>query len=273
MSFPYIIQGNNITVVVDNNPHTISQSHLAFTQIKEAIRAQNWDQVRELIEPKKVLINAGKGNISVKGDVVYWRGQELHNALSRRLVPMLRDGFNVDPLVNFMDNLMENPSKQSVDELYGFLEKNNLPITADGHFLAYKKVAANGYDVHSGTVPNLMAHEFSQEELDSMPMACGIDQAVTVSISDNKTTVVEMLRNQVDDNRNNHCSQGLHFCSQSYLGKFGGSRVMLLKINPRDVVSIPTDYNGAKGRCCRYEIVGEVGLDIDDEKLQAMNVD
>ena len=30
---------------------------------------------------------------------------------------------------------------------------------------------------------------------------------------------------------------------------------MILKINPRDVVSIPVDYNNTKGRACKYEVV------------------
>ena len=33
---------------------------------------------------------------------------------------------------------------------------------------------------------------------------------------------------------------------------------MILKIDPADVVSIPTDYNGAKGRCAKYEVIAEV---------------
>jgi hypothetical protein len=33
---------------------------------------------------------------------------------------------------------------------------------------------------------------------------------------------------------------------------------MILKINPADVVSIPTDYNGSKGRCMKYEVIAEV---------------
>jgi hypothetical protein len=32
---------------------------------------------------------------------------------------------------------------------------------------------------------------------------------------------------------------------------------MIVKINPADVVAIPTDYNNQKGRCCRYEVVDE----------------
>jgi hypothetical protein len=47
------------------------------------------------------------------------------------------------------------------------------------------------------------------------------------------------------------------------LNSFGGERIVILKINPRDVVSIPTDYNNSKGRACRYEIIGELGVDPD----------
>jgi hypothetical protein len=33
---------------------------------------------------------------------------------------------------------------------------------------------------------------------------------------------------------------------------------MLVKVNPADVVSIPSDYNNAKGRAWKYEVVGEM---------------
>jgi hypothetical protein len=45
---------------------------------------------------------------------------------------------------------------------------------------------------------------------------------------------------------------------------------MILKINPRDVVSIPNDYGYSKGRACRYEIVGELGVSADDAFTQAV---
>lgn len=74
--------------------------------------------------------------------------------------------------------------------------------------------------------------------------------------------IVEMERNTVDDNMNNTCSTGLHFCSKEYLSHFGSSdsRTVILKINPADVVSIPADYNSTKGRACRYEVLGELGV-------------
>jgi hypothetical protein len=173
--------------------------------------------------------------VAIQGDKLFWKGTEMHGAIVKRMVQMLQEGFPVEPLVNFMDNMMQNPSYRSVNELYGFLEKNNLPITPDGHFLAYKKVRDDYKDVYSGKFDNSVGQ------------------------------IVEMERNQVNDDARQTCSAGLHFCSEGYLGHFGGARVRILKINPRDVVSIPTDYNNSKGRACRYEVVGEVGVNPDDE--------
>jgi hypothetical protein len=147
------------------------------------------------------------------------------------MIQMLQEGFPIEPMVHFMENLYQNPSKRAVTELYGFLEKGNLPITPDGHFLAYKKVRDDYTDVHSGKFDNSVGQ------------------------------VVEMERHDVDDNKDNTCSTGLHFCSMSYLSCFGGERTVIVKINPADVVSIPSDYNDAKGRACRYEVIGELSVD------------
>jgi hypothetical protein len=239
--FPYIIQGNNVTVVINGNPHTVAKNHITYQKIVDAIKANDWAAVESLIEPRKVVLNYGQGHISIQGETLYWKGREMHNALTRRLVAMLQEDFPIEPMVAFMENLMLNPSRRAVDELYTFLEKNNLPITPDGHFLAYKKVRADYLDVHSGTIDNSVGR------------------------------VVEMERNAVDDNADNTCSSGLHFCSRDYLSHFGGERIMILKINPRDVVSIPVDYNASKGRACRYEVISELGVNPDqafDEPVQ-----
>ena len=228
MSYPYIIQGDNLVVVIGNKSHTVSKTHITYPQLVAAIKAGDWDKVKATIEPKKVVLSYGKGNVSIKGETLYWKGKELNTGLAVRMITMLQEGFPVEPMVNFMENLMSNPSKRAVDELYGFLEKGNLPITPDGHFLAYKRVREDYRDIHSGTMNNSVGQ------------------------------VVTMERNAVDYNKDQTCSSGLHFCSLSYLASFGGARTVILKINPRDVVSIPSDYDDAKGRCCRYEVIGEV---------------
>lgn len=226
--YPYIIQGSNIVVVIDNESHTINNEHPYYENIKQAIKTKDWATVKNLVDVKEVIVNFSGGNVSVKNSELYWKGNLMHNALSKRIIQMLKDGFEVTPMVNFMHNLMENPSKRAVDELYGFLEANMLPITPDGYFLAYKKVRDDYKDCHSGTIDNSVGQ------------------------------YVSMPRNEVDDDRTRTCSHGLHFCSEGYLKHFGGSRIMILKINPRDCVSFPADYNNTKGRCCAYEVIGEM---------------
>jgi len=234
--FPYLIQGSNIVVVIGNKSHTVSKTHITYNKVLEAIKANDWDALPDIIEPKKVVLNFGAGNVEIQGETLFWKGKELNTGLSVRMIQMLQDGFPVEPMVNFMENLYKNPSKRAVTELYGFLEKNNLPITPDGHFLAYKKVRKDFLDIHSGTMDNSVG------------------------------TVVEMERHDVDDNKDVTCSTGLHFCGMSYLPHFGGgdSRTVIVKINPADVVSIPSDYNDAKGRACRYEVIGELNVAPED---------
>ena len=229
---PYLLQGKNIILVIDGESFPISKdTHVSYGRIVEALKNEDWDELRTLVDTRASVAKYSSGNIEVRGNEILWKGEVFHNALATRLLEMIEVGLPIEPMINFMENLMKNPSKRSVEQLYTFLERNKLPITQDGHFLAFKKVRAKTYmDIHSNTVRN--------------------------AIGD----VVEMDRNKVDDNPNNTCSSGLHFCSETYLPHFGGSGepVMILKINPADVVSIPVDYNGAKGRCCKYTVVAEV---------------
>ncbi len=230
-SIPYLLQGKNIILVIDSKSHTISKdTHMNYAKIVDALKAKDWDLLKELVEPAKAIVNFGKGFVSIKNGVVYWKDTVFNNALSQRMIEMYMDGFPIDPMIRFMENLMTNPSKRSVEQVYKFLEKNKLPITEDGYFLAFKKVRNDYLDIHSGKVSNKIGESPSMD------------------------------RNLVDDNPDATCSSGLHFCSESYLAHFGSSSnpVMIVKINPADVVSIPSDYNGAKGRCCKYEVIAQV---------------
>ena len=227
-ALPYILQGSNIVVVVDNIPHTITESNLHYAKLKEAIKAGKWDIVPDLISPKKAIQQFVKGHFEFIDGVLYEEGVAVRSAISERLLTMYSEGFPVEPLLKFYKNIKENPSISSANELYGFLEKNSLPITEDGCFIAYKRVRADYLDCYTGTMDNSIGK------------------------------VVEMDRSKVNGDRTQTCSTGLHFCSHSYLQHFGGDRIVTVKINPKDVVSIPTDYNDAKGRCCKYEVIGEV---------------
>lgn len=232
----FIMRDDGIMLSIGMTPYNIDRSHPRYEQILEAVKDENWDAIPALFSITRALEAFGNGNITVDSEngVVLYLDEEVHNTLTDRMLRMMSEGFSVKPLAAFLDNLMENPSKRSVDELYGFLEYGKMPITEDGHFLAYKRVNGDYTSVHDSKTKN------------------------------NVGSIVEMPRNKVDDDKDRTCSNGLHFCSHEYLSSFSGQRVVVLKINPADVVSIPSDYHNTKGRACRYEVVGELtGADLE----------
>jgi hypothetical protein len=129
-----------------------------------------------------------------------------------------------------------NPSKRAVDELYTFLEHRALPITDNGNFLAYKAVREDYTDKYTGKFLNTI------------------------------DAVLEMPRNKVDDDKNVGCSYGFHAGTIEYAKQFSGGcgHIMLVEINPSDVVSIPTDCEFQKLRTCKYKVVGEYEIDLTD---------
>jgi hypothetical protein len=229
----YIITESTLTVLINAVPYNIDKSHGNFDRIKEAVKADaSEDTIFKLIDTAESLKVYSEGKIEVTDGEVFYNGIPIRNALTERIITMMDEGFNINGMCKFMENLYSNPSKTAVDETYLFLESCKLPITEDGHFLAYKKVNRDYKDIYSGTFDNSIGQ------------------------------VCQMPRNEVDDNRNNTCSAGLHFAAYSYMSSYGGTgngdRIVIVKINPADVVSIPSDYNNAKGRTWKYEVVNEV---------------
>lgn len=228
MSYPYIIQSNTVTVFIDNRPFTVNDSHMNYHDILNCIKNSDWSRVKSLVDVKQTLIQYAKGNIQIENDKLCWKGIKINNGLSTRIVSMFKQGFSIEPMIQFMEKVQQNPSEYAKEELYLFLEHNNLPITPSGNFLAYKKIREDYTDCHTGKIDNSVG----------------------------KT--VKMTRSAVDSNRNNTCSTGLHACSLDYLKHFNGNRTVIVEIDPRDFVSCPIDYNNAKIRVCKYKVIGEI---------------
>jgi hypothetical protein len=68
---------------------------------------------------------------------------------------------------------------------------------------------------------------------------------------------VQMADNMVDPDRRKECSNGLHIARRSYLRGFGGDAIVLVKIEPEDVIAVP-EYDNSKMRVCAYHIIADV---------------
>lgn len=231
MSVPFMWVDGNLTVILKNKAHQVLPEHTNYKMILEALPTANEDELLDLVDLEKAVANFSDGLVEVKNGKVLFEGEEVHGSISQRILEFMKKGLPFQPLVNFLNNLMNNPSMQSQKELYDFLEHEHLPITEDGHFLAYKAVRSDYMDKYKGVFDNHVGN------------------------------VCEMRRAKVDDNRKMGCSNGLHAGALNYVASYGSvesnDRIVIVKINPEDVVSVPSDCNCEKLRTCRYEVVGE----------------
>ena len=151
MTNSYIVTDSTITVVTDGELFTVESSHPNFVSVKQALKKGKWKKVKKLLDIGTAIEAFSNGRVEVTEGVVFFNGKEVNNSLTQRIIRMMREGFDVTPMANFLENLLTNPSGRAVQELYRFLESNDLPITEDGHFLAYKNVRDDYFDRHSGT--------------------------------------------------------------------------------------------------------------------------
>jgi hypothetical protein len=148
-------------------------------------------------------------------------------------------GLDHAPLCKFLEKLMQNPSKRAVEELYTFLEHKNLPITSNGNFIAYKGLLPDFYSITSGRA------KLVKGKVKDGKIYNGIGEEI------------EMQRRDVCDDKEIGCSYGLHAGSLDYATSFARGKVVIVEINPKDVVSIPVDCNFKKLRTCAYKVTGE----------------
>lgn len=226
-----LVTKNLVNVICNNENYQVDSNHPNFKRIREAVLSNDSETFLELLNNNVPLAPLTQiPNVTIEHGQVKYKGNKISNEVAEDILDIYDQGYSVDSLVNFLEKLMQNPSKRAVDETYKFLKSLGLSICEDGDFLAYKCVSDNYLDKHSGTFSNHIG------------------------------AVLEMERNQVDDNCHQTCSYGFHVGNLSYSGPGGsfhsGNDVTLIvKVNPKDVVSVPVDYNCGKCRVCRYEVI------------------
>ena len=239
----HILTDQSLTVINKGRAHVMTSDHPSFNDAIDADKVGNEDEVNRLFDIGASIEDFAEGNVEVKDGIVRYMGKPIHNVVVDKILGFMREGAPFEPMIRFLSKLMENPSHRAVNELYTFLEHKNMPITPDGNFLAYKGVREDYTDHHTGTFDNSIG------ESHNMP------------------------RNQVCDNKDIGCSGGFHAGSYEYASSFGSGHTMLVEINPRDVVSIPSDCRYQKLRTCKYSVVAVATKVEDKEYTEAYATD
>jgi hypothetical protein len=232
------LNSGHIFLVLDGKDYSINAGNSSFSKALEAYNAKDWESFIYIVNPEIRLksLYASYEGIEVKDGNLYVFGDPIHSTIAKRVISFIEHGLDCVHLFKFILKLNMNPSKRAVDELYTFLEHRALPVTDNGNFLAYKAVREDYTDKYTGKFLNTI------------------------------DSVLEMPRNKVDDNKENGCSYGFHAGSVDYAKDFMNTdgHLMIVEINPADVVSIPTDCQYQKLRTCKYKVVGEYEIDLND---------
>ena len=228
----------SVTFVEEGRPILVMADDSRFEKCLSLYKNEDYSGLKSFLCPDKALEQISDGDLIInidEGEIQY-KGEPIHNVVAGRIMEAIDGKLPYKHLLAFLKNTLFCDSFVVLNELYLFLESNeSMPIMEDGSFIAYRAV--------------------DSEYMSKHPNKDGTHNRNHVG------DIISMPRNQVNPNRHQTCAEGLHFCSYSYIPFYGYNktdRIMIVKIYPTDVVAIPDGYNNAKGRCCKYEVIGEV---------------
>lgn len=235
MSIPHRISDKTITVVLDGKVHTVQRSAMnADALLKELLKpSPDPDEVRAYINVQSYIITT-VGRVSIDKDTVLFDGNVINSYMTQRIIRHQQEGVNVRPLLTFLELVMTHPLPNMAQDLFKWCETGDMPFTAEGHVIAYKKVNEHYRSYHASPDGTHLFHPIGGR--------------------------VDMPAEQVNTSRTTTCSTGLHFCAYSYLSHYNGDkgRVLMVSIHPHHILAIPNDYNNAKGRASGYNVIGEL---------------
>lgn len=259
MKFAFIPAANgNYTILIDGITKTIRPSHKFYNEIVSAIYANDEESLKGLLEDvnktisvevNNALEEAEIGNLKLsynnrtgQSTVIYNDNVELPVGISNMLVRLWRHGCkNLEHYSKFIENIMANPVAGSRESLFDFLSVQELPITENGTFIAYKALEGNMYSITGNK--------------DTRVLLGKTDAGGHILNSVGST--IRIVFDDVDADRNEACSTGLHVGSYKYACDFvhKGGVIVAVEVNPAHVISVPYDCGCTKCRVSEYKVL------------------
>lgn len=253
----------NLVAFFEGNLLDASTDHPNWDAIIEALDDGTPDQeIADLFDVARVVarrFEALSERVRVGNGRVYFDGDEVDTVLTRQIVRFLDEGQDFAPLVKFYERLAQNPNQESVEQLYRWLNSHEFTITEDGKIIGYKGVQRSkngGYEsVKTGkAIVNGVEHNGN--------------------IPNNAGDVVEMARTEVTFDPDLTCSYGLHVGTWKYAQDWGrNGAVLKVLVDPRDVVSVPSDSSDQKLRACRYTVLEVIEQEIKESVVSYADFD
>lgn len=230
-----VIFGSMIQIITREDTYTIESddNEALYKEVFARVGANDFDGAIQLIKDAEKESSEGYEVLDEENHLVmfdgelFYYGVHLTSTIAKRIEKDAAEGTLDDRYIKFLVRLLRNPSAKSVEMLYDFMQANDIDILPDGRIKCFRGVTqlpdGSCVDYHSGKVPQY------------------------------EGCFISMPRNFVEDNPEVACSHGLHCASAEYAKGYGV--LTEVAVDPADVVSVPYDYDFAKCRCCRFEIL------------------
>lgn len=241
----HILTNNYVNIFWGGKPFYAEKNHPNFSRIVDLVKIGQIKEALPLFDLAEIIRKTSFGNITVKPDGVFYKNTKINNYVADRILEFLKDGGDVEPLVNFLERLLQNPNKHIFNNLYSYLEKYKLPIDADGSFYAIKAVRNN---LTSKWNPN-----------------------VQYGIYDTYSEPRQLLLSP--DENDSYCGPGLWFGWTQFVFNYGSGndKVLLVRVNPEDVIATPNLEHYQKMAACAITPVRDLGLIDEAKKLFQFN--
>lgn len=243
------------TIFIKGQPHTVGSDNENWALIVEHLikGKDDDDALLALVNPaqsvSEELLRLTE-RVSYKNGILYFDGDVLDNALAKHIISIIQTGADQKDYLSFalfLENLAQNPSKKSRKHLYAFIETHGMTISEDGMLIAYKGTKKDGSSINTG-YGIVDGVEYGKIDGNGRLLE-------SAALPNQVGSVVEIPRSLVNDDRSVGCSTGLHAGSYEYARGFAQGLLLTVKVNPRDVVSVPEDCANAKIRTARYTVL------------------
>ncbi len=232
------------TVTLNGQPHLFDPSHPHYASLVECVHTGDADEFVNLLNTGLQVENWSEGDFEFAEGILLFEGEQVAKDPTNRIVECMQQGFPHKFMLKYLTNLYDNVSERAVQESYNWSSHKGLPITEDGMMVGYK-----GVRTYAGETIQGKNGEIKEGDL--------VDIYTGNSFRNNVGDTASMKRRQVCDDHTQGCDTGLHVGTYDYACNWAGSTgvVVLVKFNPKDIVSVPSDCNCEKMRVSSYEVI------------------
>ena len=236
---------NHWTVVINGQPHQFDHTHHNYAALVECVHSGDADEFVSTLNAGDEIEDWSDGDFEFKDGFLYFEDEQIASDPTNRIIQCIKQGFPHKPILNYLTNLYDNVSERAVQESYTWSSHKGLPITDDGMMVGYKGVRT--YDAETSV-------QGKNGEIQDGDL---VDIYTGNSFRNNPGDKCSMKRRQVCDDHTQGCSSGLHVGTYDYACDWAGpsGTVVLVKFNPKDIVSVPSDCNCQKMRVSEYEVI------------------